>query len=277
MLCELLSVSKSGYYKWKYRKANPSTRELIRQEHIKLIKEIHEKHPSRGYRWINAFIGNKYQINFTDNYVHRICKYENIRSQGKHYQWKKPGEEQVKFNNLVWNGWRYLTRPFEVVVSDMTSFWVKGAFYELTLYFDAWNKEIVGYGLASRKGDSKSYYNGLKQVLNKLKDQTEDLVILHTDQGSVYTSKSYNDLIKDYNISRSMSRSGTPTDNPVNESLNGWIKEELFIDFKLKHSDNVPELIRDYVFYYNNARPSYALKYKTPIQFKLELGFEVFY
>ena len=28
-----------------------------------------------------------------------------------------------------------------------------------------------------------------------------------------------------------MSRAGTPTDNPIIESLNGWIKEELFLDF----------------------------------------------
>ena len=34
-----------------------------------------------------------------------------------------------------------------------------------------------------------------------------------------------------------MSRAGTPTDNPVNESLNGWIKEELFIDFKQAASE----------------------------------------
>lgn len=40
-----------------------------------------------------------------------------------------------------------------------------------------------------------------------------------------------------------MSRAGTPTDNPVNESLNGWIKEELFLDFNLGKSDNVQETI----------------------------------
>lgn len=268
-----MSVSKSGYYKWKYRKLNPSLKELSRQSDIKLIKEVHNKHKSHGYRWINAYIKNKYGVIWTDNYVHRICKYEAIRSQGKHYKWKNPGEEQYKFSNLVWNGWNQLSKPFEVIVSDMTAFKVKGIYYELTLYFDAWNKEIVGYGLDSRKGSVKTYFDGLKQVLSKIKDQTSDLVILHTDQGSVYASKSYNDFIKDYNISRSMSRAGTPTDNPVNESLNGWIKEELFIDFDLKHCNDVHKLIEQYIYYYNNERPSYALKYKTPIQFKLELGF----
>ncbi len=231
-----MSVSKSGYYKWKYRKNNPSEKELSRQSDIVLIKKVHENHPSHGYRWINAFIRNKYGIIFSDNHVHLCCKYENIRSIGKHYQWKKPGEEQCKFNNLIWNGWKYLSRPFEVIVSDMTAFWVGKIYYELTLYFDAWNKEIVGYGLSTRKGDTKTYFDGLNQVLERIKkEQTEDLITLHTDQGSVYSSQAYNKLLENYNIQRSMSRAGTPTDNPVNKSLNGWIKEELFIDFDIKH------------------------------------------
>lgn len=64
----------------------------------------------------------------------------------------------------------------------MTTFWIGRIYYELTMYFDAWNKEIVGYGLASRKGDTRSYYDGLKQVLYRIKkEQTDDLIILHTD------------------------------------------------------------------------------------------------
>lgn len=130
----------------------------------------------------------------------------------------------------------------------MTAFWAERTYYELTMYFDAWNKEIVGYGLVSRKGNIKSYYDGLYQVLERIKkEQTDDLIILHTDQGSVYSSKAYNKLLENYNISRSMSRARTPTDNPVNESLNGWIKEELIIDFDLKHCKDVPKLIKEYI------------------------------
>jgi transposase InsO family protein len=156
----------------------------------------------------------------------------------------------------------------------MTAFWVKGIYYELTMYFDAWNKEIVGYGLVSKKGDIRSYFDGLNQVLDKIKEEHyQEPIILHTDQGSVYSSYAYNNLLQDFNIQRSMSRAGTPTDNPVNESLNGWIKEELFIDFDLKQCDNVLDLIQLYINYYNNERPSYALNYKTPIQYKIESGF----
>lgn len=88
----------------------------------------------------------------------------------------------------------------------MTVFWVGKKYYELTLYFDAWNKEIVGYGLSTKKGDTKTYYDGLNQVLKRIKkEQTEDLIILHTDQGSVYSSQSFNKLLENYNIKRSMS------------------------------------------------------------------------
>ena len=156
----------------------------------------------------------------------------------------------------------------------MTAFWAGKTYYELTFYFDAWNKEIVGYGLVFNKGDVKSYFDGLNQVLNKIKEeQIETPIILHTDQGAVYSSHAYNNLLNDFNIQRSMSRAGTPTDNPVNELLNGWIEEKLFIDFDLKHSKDVPNLIKLYINYYNNERPSYALNYKTPIQYKIESGF----
>lgn len=99
------------------------------------------------------------------------------------------------------------------------------------------------------------------------------MIILHTDQGSVYSSKAYNKLLYNYNIHRSMSRAETPTDNPVNESLNGLIKEELMIDFVLKYCKDVPKLIEEYIYYYNNEQPAYSLKYKNPIQYKIELGF----
>ena len=70
-----------------------------------------------------------------------------------------------------------------------------------------------------------------------------------------------------------MSRTGTPTDNPIIESLNGWIKEELKIDFDLTSVEGIPSFIENYVHYFNNERLSYKLKYQTPVQYRLEQGF----
>ena len=267
-----MSVNRSGYYKWLTRQSKPSQRMLQRESDISLIRDIHEKHPSHGYRWIKAYLEHKLGVIMSYNHVHLCCKYSGIISQGNHYKYVKPGEEKKNYPNLVMSSWKYLSRPLEVVVSDMTCFYVKGKYYELTFYFDAFTKEILSYALATKRGDSKQYYDGLKDVLKLIKnEECTEPTILHTDQGSVYSSLSYNELISNYNIKRSMSRAGTPTDNPVNESLNGWIKEELILDFKLKESNDVEKIIKNYVHYFNNERPAYSLKYKTPIQFKTEL------
>ena len=70
-----------------------------------------------------------------------------------------------------------------------------------------------------------------------------------------------------------MSRAGTPKDNAIIESINGWIKAELIADFRFWEWENVEELIKTYVDYFNNIRPAYALNYKSPVQYKTELGF----
>ena len=81
----------------------------------------------------------------------------------------------------------------------------------------------------------------------------------------------YNEFIKDTNIIHSMSREGKPTDNPVNEALNGWIKEELFIDFKLEQCtgrEDFIQIIKRYVKYYNTQRPCFAIGYDTPENYR---------
>jgi transposase InsO family protein len=70
-----------------------------------------------------------------------------------------------------------------------------------------------------------------------------------------------------------MSRVGTPTDNAIMEALNGWIKEELRLDFGLEVARDVPKLLDEYVHYFNYERPAAALGYKSPVQYKTELGF----
>lgn len=271
-----MDVSRSGYYKWLNRKNNPSIKDIKIKQDSEFIINIFNKHKSHGYRWLTAYISNRYNVKYSENYVFKILQYNFLRSTSKHYQWQKPLEEHETYKNLIWNHWYKVNKPYEVVVSDMTQFYANKTLYELTFYIDVFNNEILTYGLATRKGDISSYYDGLNKLLDKLKKEQTSLSILHTDQGSVYSSKSYNKLLSINSIQHSMSRAGTPTDNPVNESLNGWIKEELFQDFDLKHSNNVQETIEQYIHYYNYIRPAYALNYKTPIQYKIELGFEHF-
>ena len=70
-----------------------------------------------------------------------------------------------------------------------------------------------------------------------------------------------------------MSRPGTPTDNPIIESLNGWMKAELILDFGISKVSNLKKALDQYVQYFNSERFAAALDYKTPIQYRTELGF----
>lgn len=68
-----------------------------------------------------------------------------------------------------------------------------------------------------------------------------------------------------------MSRAGKPTDNPVNESLNGWLKEEMFMDFKIgdcQSRDDFCRCLERYVDFYNNHRPCFAIGYDTPNNYR---------
>lgn len=261
-----MAVSRAGYYKWKNR--DKSKRQITRENLIILVKTAHEEHPSHGYRWIAHFIRFEYNLSFSDNFVFKIFKYLGIRSETKHKIHLKPRKERDKYPNLIFSTWETVDRSRQVIVSDMTALHVNYLYIELTMYFDVFTKQIVAYSIGGRRGDRMQYIDGLNTVLKLLEDEgCTEPVILHTDQGSVYASMAYNELIKDKNIIRSMSRAGKPTDNPVNESLNGWIKEELFMDFKLGEAftrDEVIVILKKYIDFYNTKRPCYAIGYNIP-------------
>ena len=71
-----------------------------------------------------------------------------------------------------------------------------------------------------------------------------------------------------YGITRSMSRAGTPTDNAAMESINGWIKAELFMDLHVTGEEAVEKQIDDYIFFFNEQRPAYSINYLTPKQYR---------
>lgn len=259
-----MEVSKSGYYKWLNRKS--SEREVRRKEAVELVTKIHEAHKTHGYRWTASFIRLNCSVRISDNFVYKIFRIYGLRAETKHRTKYRPRKIRDKYPNLIFTTWETVDRPKQVIVSDMTAFWANYRYWELTMYFDVFTKQILSWSLSYKRGDRKTYINGLKDVLQILNGipSEENITVIHTDQGSVYASIAYNQLIKDPNIYHSMSRAGKPTDNPVNESLNGWIKEELFLDFNLDKSDDVPKTISQYISFYNEMRPCYALGYDIP-------------
>lgn len=273
-----MSISRSGYYNWLKNKDILNRYEINRKDLEPLIRDIHKRKPSYGYHRINYLIKKETGWVVSDNLVHKVCKKLKIYSKARHYsKYKKVGEESIKYPNLINNNWS-TSSPFEKITSDSTKIWFKNKAYDWTYYVDAFDDSIIG-------SDVKSYYYGVNPINHSmaLKSMLKEKIkrgylnletIFHSDQGKIYSSMSFNNEHTNYNIKRSMSRVATPTDNPIIESKNGWLKKEMFIDFNQDDYDTVDEFINAIIYDHNYLRPSYALNYKTPIEYRTQLGFK---
>ena len=267
MLCKEMGIQRSTFYNWKKHLADPAPRTKALVSSIILFQEYHLKYPSHGYRWLNAKIRLDTGQIMSDPYAHKCCKIAGIKSKAKHYKYKKPGDPFRIFPNLL-TAELVITGPLECIVSDMTAFWVHGVYYELTLYMDLWNNEIVAHALSSKRGDRMTYISGLNDLIELKKQHPEYRMVLHSDQGTVYASKAFNELLPMFHIDHSMSRAGTPTDNAALEAINGWIKAELFMDLHVTGEKPVNEEVDEYIIFFNEQRPAYSLGYLTPKQYK---------
>ena len=73
-------------------------------------------------------------------------------------------------------------------------------------------------------------------------------------------------------MAHSLSGAGTPADNASMEAINGWLKAELFTDFHVTDKESVEREIEEYIKFFNEERPAYALGYMTPEQYREAYG-----
>lgn len=260
-------MNRSGFYKWKKRLEHPSERLVRFVDDMQLFRDYHRKYPSHGYRWLNAKIFLDTQRKMSDPYAHKCCKTAGIVSESRHYRYKKPGDPFKIYPNYLLQGLN-VDGPLQCVVSDMTAFYLGGVYYELTFFMDLWNDEILSYSLSRQRGDRRTYIDGRDGLIEIKKKNPNLQMVLHTDQGSVYASKSFNELLPLYGIIHSMSRAGTPTDNGAMESINGWAKEEMLMDLHLTSNETIREDLEKYIEFFNEERPAYSLNYLTPRQYR---------
>ena len=107
----------------------------------------------------------------------------------------------------------------------------------------------------------------LKQAMRgrKVKD-----VLLHSDQGSIYTAKKFQAYAKENGIITSMSRRGNCHDNAVMESFFGHLKSEAFYSQKITKVSNttVRKIVLEYIHYYNCVRIQEKLNHLSPKEFR---------
>ena len=158
-------------------------------------------------------------------------------------------------------------KPNEKWATDITEFHLLNQKVYLSTIIDLYNGEIVCYNI----GRSQTFWlveETLKKAKSRMK-QSKNL-LLHSDQGWHYQQKAYQEFLKEYGITQSMSRKGNCLDNSVQENFFGHLKSEFF---KLEKFENVNIFIKEleeYIDYYNNDRIKVKLK-MSPMQYRTHL------
>ena len=179
---------------------NLSSKKLKRNNDIELFRQYYLKHPSHGYRWLNAKFKLDLGQNMSDTYAQQCCAFAGIRSVSKRCKYTKPGKKYKKYPNLLLADLA-INQPYQVVVSDMTAFWANKDYYELTLYMDLFNNEIIAYDVSTVKGDRTTYVNGLNELIEKKKKNylmilKEKKILLNALKNTLFSSMNKDLLIR---------------------------------------------------------------------------------
>ena len=156
-------------------------------------------------------------------------------------------------------------KPFEKLTTDVTQFNVCGEKVYLSPTLDLYNREIVSYSI-SVSPNLEQIREMLNGLFEKLPENAKPL--FHSDQGWQYQHAEYQRLLKEHNITQSMSRKGNCMDNGAMENFFGRLKVEMFYGEKFESVDAFIETLHEYVYYYNNERISRKLKGMSPVQYR---------
>jgi len=90
-------------------------------------------------------------------------------------------------------------------------------------------------------------------------------IILHSDQGSQYTSKEFNYFCENSFIQQSMSRAGCPYDNAPMERFYNTLKHEFTNLFVFKTNSDIDIAVNEFSYgWYNHVRPHSYNRGRTP-------------
>jgi transposase InsO family protein len=136
----------------------------------------------------------------------------------------------------------------------------------LAVVIDLYSRAVIGWSMQpimSRKIVCDALVMAIKR-----RGYFKDL-LFHSDRGSQYCSKDFQNILKKYGIRCSMSRKANCWDNAIAESFFHTIKSELIYGTKYKTRKIAKEDIFHYIeVYYNKIRRHSSIGSIAPIVFE---------
>jgi len=221
-MCRSLRVYPSGFCAWLKNPLSKRAREDIRQTKL-LTKAWEESGKVSGYRKLHDDLLDQGET-CCPNRVARLARLLGIKAQIGYR--RRPGSYGGGPSMVVDNS---LDRQFNVVEPDRV--WVTDITYSRTLegfaylaaVIDLYSRRVVGWAMRSRQ-TTDVVLQALHMAVWRRKPKGK--VLVHSDQGSQFTSMDWASFIRAHNLEHSMSRRGNCHDNAVAESFFNLLKRE---------------------------------------------------
>lgn len=247
-LCRWFEVPRRTVY-YKPTKAAPRVQERFE----KPIKEMIDQDPSYGYRTVAGL------LNFNKNTVQRIFQ---IRG------WQVK-QRAIGFRPRVQAMPSVAQAPNERWATDLCRIWTgRDGWTSLAIVIDCYTRQILGWHL-SRSAKATTAESALEQALiNRYGTlgRVTSQFLLRSDNGLVFTSRSYKRLVRSYGLQQEFITPHCPEQNGLVERVIRTIKEQCVHRQRFETLQHAPRVLGDWIGFYNQKRPHQALKMKTPNQ-----------
>jgi transposase InsO family protein len=268
--CDVLGVSRSGYYAWSRRPASP--RAQRRQRLAAQIKQVHERNRNvyGSPRVCNALNARGERV--CENTVADIMNEHQIRAKGKRKFVPRTtdGQHRQPIADNVLDRRFDATRPNQKWAADITYIPTDQGWLYLAGVIDLCSRRIVGWSMADHmRTDLVS--EALKMAVGR-RGPAEGL-LHHSDRGVQYASEDYRRLLQSHGMRVSMSGKGDCWDNAVMESFWGTLKTELVNHEHYATHEQARASIFEYIeVFYNRNRLHSTLGYLSPETFEAGLN-----
>lgn len=232
------------------------------------IKSIFEDHKSRyGSTRITRVLKNE-GFSISRPRVARLMNGMNLFARGTNYHYKNYHKNHYDYQPNLLNQVFRSPQKGRIWLGDITYIQTKQGTLYLAVFLDVYSRKIVGWSMDTTMKE-KLVTDAFLQAYGR--EHPEEGLIVHTDQGSQYTSDGFRMLLKKYGAIQSNSRRGNPYDNAMMESFYRTLKRELLPTEKYESPAEAKLEIFQYIeLYYNTKRMHSSLGFLSPAQFEKE-------
>ncbi len=201
-----------------------------------------------------------------ENRVYRLMRATGLRSQAgygrpRHQSGPASAHAPNRLQQLF-----TVARPNEAWVSDITHIRTHEGWLYLAVILDLFSRRIIGWSLQARI-KKELVLDALLMAVWRRKPTSS--VIVHTDQGSQYTSHDWQKFLKANNLQASLSRRGNCHDNAVAESFFQLLKRERVKRHIYSTRDEARSDIVDYIeMFYNCKRRHSFNDLLSPVEYE---------